>query len=177
MPLAPPPTCVPTATQRAEFSRGASLPYSPPFGASMGYSLETRLECLTSKTVRYAKEPGMILRLPIPLDRATNRQAVQDHETKRARVEGQGGTQGGTQGNQAASQAAGEPVVPVVPLSACLEAWAADETVSDFKSPALLGGAAGPARQSTKFKSFPPVLLVCASRYTVTRRGSPRSSR
>lgn len=51
-----------------------------------------------------------------------------------------------------------EEVKPVVPLSACLEAFAADETVADYQSPVT--GTRGTATKRVRMDNFPRYLLV-----------------
>ena len=113
---------------------------APPLHAQLGFSVETRLACGASNTVRYDNaRDHLVLRLPIPMDQAVNQaEVVEDADKKRARVEGKEGD--GEKGSgDASASAAAEVVLPRVPLSPCLAAWAADEEVVGFKCPALGG--------------------------------------
>ena len=66
-----------------------------------------------------------------------------------------------------------EPVLPRVPLSACLAKWAADETVEGYRS-AAAGGAAVTATRRQRLASFPPFLAVQLKRYYVAADWTPR---
>ena len=66
-----------------------------------------------------------------------------------------------------------EPVLPRVPLSACLSKWAAEETVEGYRS-AAAGGAAVTARRQQRLASFPPFLAVQLKRYYVASDWTPR---
>jgi ubiquitin carboxyl-terminal hydrolase 5/13 len=110
-----------------------------PLHAQLGFGVESRLSCGASGTVRYATAHGhLVLRLPIPMGQATNQAEVADDAAKkRARVEGKEADAG--DGKDGGKEAEGLPVVPRVPLAACLAAWAADEAVVGFRCPALGG--------------------------------------
>jgi hypothetical protein len=56
-------------------------------------------------------------------------------------------------------------VLPVVPLSTCLERWAAAEPLEDYYSAAA--GGKGPASRTSRFTSFPPYLVVALKRWVV----------
>jgi ubiquitin carboxyl-terminal hydrolase 5/13 len=131
-----------------------------PLHAQLGFGVESRLRCGASGTVRYATAHGhLVLRLPIPMNQATNQAEVaEDAAKKRARVEGKeadagDGKDGGKDGGQ---EAEGLPVVPRVPLAACLAAWAADEAVVGFRCPALGGEVRAPPPLSHKLGATPP---------------------
>jgi len=49
-------------------------------------------------------------------------------------------------------------VLPRVPLAACLERWAAEQTIEDYQSAAA--GHRTRATRRTRLASFPPFLLV-----------------
>jgi len=118
---------------------------APPLHVQLGFRVETRLACGASNTVRYSNAPGhLVLRLPIPMDQATNQAEVaEDADTKRARVEGKEAEEKGSDGADSSAV-----VLPKVPLSACLAAWAADAEVVGFKCPALGGEVRGGERSS-----------------------------
>jgi ubiquitin carboxyl-terminal hydrolase 5/13 len=143
---------------RAEHASPDLVNGAPPIASNFQFTVQTRLECTASSTVRYALEAGhLVLRLPIPLKNAINSTEVEDQAQKRARL-----------GEEKAADSEDDKVIPVVPLSACLSEWAASERVDDFKSPAL-GGAVSPqgAAKSSRFASFPPLLIIQAQRFTV----------
>lgn len=52
---------------------------------------------------------------------------------------------------------------PLVPLEACVEAWGAPEELSDWLSPATRTRTV--AKKSSRFKSFPPYLMIHARRF------------
>ena len=65
------------------------------------------------------------------------------------------------------------PLLPRVPLSACLSKWAADETVEGYRS-AAAGGATVTATRRQRLASFPPFLAVQLKRYYVASDWTPR---
>lgn len=51
-----------------------------------------------------------------------------------------------------------EPVIPIVPFDACLDTFAAEAILEDYDSAAA--GAKVQARQTQRFKTFPPYLMI-----------------
>mmetsp|Transcript_41240 Transcript_41240/g.53208 ORF Transcript_41240/g.53208 Transcript_41240/m.53208 type:complete len:840 (+) Transcript_41240:19-2538(+) len=149
---------------RAEHGSTQRGAFENPFGADFQFTVQTRLECNASNTVKYGLEPGhLVLRLPIPLKEASNSAEVENQAQKRARL----GDEKSAEDSKEADKEE-DKVIPVVPLSACFSEWASKEQVDDFKSPAL-GGAVSPqgASKSTRFASFPPLLVIQAQRFTI----------
>jgi len=66
-----------------------------------------------------------------------------------------------------------EPVLPRVPLSACLSKWAAEETVEGYRS-AAAGGVAVTAKRQQRLATFPPFLAIQLKRYYVASDWTPR---
>ena len=59
-------------------------------------------------------------------------------------------------------------MLPVVPLEACLAAFASPEILKDYQSPALPADAPRTTASKTqRFKTFPPYLVVSLQRYYV----------
>lgn len=52
--------------------------------------MEERYQCGTSKAVKYLQRSDWILHLPIPLQAATNKEAVAAYEVKKAEAEAGG---------------------------------------------------------------------------------------
>ena len=136
--------------------------------------------------VRYGSKSDLFLRLMIPVEAATNRDAVLQHQAKHgvnkkqklaadksppagpAVEEGSAGQEegasglGGEEGNAAEKE---EEVFPIVPFAACFETFVRTEDVEDYFSTAL--GRKGLARKSVRFQTFPRYLIVQLKRYYV----------
>lgn len=126
------------------------------------FAFEDRVQCLTSKKVKYVTRDDAFLQLQIPLDAATNATQVKEYqilEQKRQRLD---------------DDKAGMPekVVPNIPFEACLERTMAPELIEDFLSPAT--GQKGLAEKRTRFKSFPRYLLVQMRRFYVDEDWTPK---
>ncbi|EWM24947.1 ubiquitin carboxyl-terminal [Nannochloropsis gaditana] len=150
------------------------------------YLVEERLQCVESGKVRYGSKSDLFLRLMIPVEAATNRDAVLQHQAKHgvnkkqklaadksppagpAVEEGSAGQEegasglGGEEGNAAEKE---EEVFPIVPFAACFETFVRTEDVEDYFSTAL--GRKGLARKSVRFQTFPRYLIVQLKRYYV----------
>eukprot|EP00621_Florenciella_sp_RCC1693_P016503 CAMPEP_0182531890 /NCGR_PEP_ID=MMETSP1323-20130603/10212_1 /TAXON_ID=236787 /ORGANISM="Florenciella parvula, Strain RCC1693" /LENGTH=833 /DNA_ID=CAMNT_0024741539 /DNA_START=51 /DNA_END=2548 /DNA_ORIENTATION=- len=146
-----------------------------PIASWYQHGLQSRLQCGTTQTVRYkAEPPSTVLSLAIPLTEATNKEQIEVYQEtqrlKRAKIEEK---EGDGKAKEAEDDGEGEAVLPLVPLSACLEQWAAPEVMADFKSPAL-GGQITTAEKSIRFTTFPPFLLIKAQRYYVDETWTPK---
>ncbi|RHY93041.1 hypothetical protein DYB37_001323 [Aphanomyces astaci] len=116
------------------------------------FTMEDRLECLTSQQVRYVCRRENVLQLGIPLDAATNADQVQ--EFKRQKLE------------------TDKAMVPDVPFDACLHEAFSPELFDGFYSSAL--GRKGPASKTSRFNTFPKYLLVQMQRYYVSEDWTPK---
>ncbi|WIA38801.1 hypothetical protein OEZ86_002085 [Tetradesmus obliquus] len=174
-----------------------------------GFQLEYRTQCLTSSAVSYRRAMAASLELHIPLEAATNKEAVaayKEREAKRQRLKeeqasayigadssldatsdpaasvvllpgdsGGGGAAAAASAAAAAvkSGAAESPVLPVVPFEACLNKFTAAEVLDDYAS-AALGGRKSTASRTSRFASFPPVLVLVLKRYYVAEDWTPK---
>ncbi|GJP68268.1 hypothetical protein CLOP_g25002 [Closterium sp. NIES-67] len=121
---------------------------------SVEYVVEDRIECGASQQVKYTQRPDNVWSLPIPLDAATNKDQVAAFEVLKKERESRG------------EKMANEEVVrPRVPLSACIDRFAAQETIPGFFSTAINGHTT--ALKTTRFASFPDVLVVQMRKYVL----------
>lgn len=165
-------------------------------GALFEFEEETRLQCMTSTTVRYTTGPARSIVLPIPEERATNKAEVEAAKAAAAAADdagatgsaakaartGEGEGDAGSSSRAAAAAAAssaaassgsGAQDIPLkVPFEACLEAMAADSFVPDLVSAAT--GKAEPHSKRTRFARFPPYLTLQMRRYTVGDDWQPK---
>lgn len=127
------------------------------------FGMQSRIQCTESRTVRYKVESTNLLSLGIPLDAASNKDEVEEFQRqKRARVEAKDKT--------VEDEVA---VLPKVPLSACIDRWAAVSNVDQFHSPAL-GGRLVVAERRQRFDTFPELLAVQVQRYYVDETWTPK---
>jgi len=97
--------------------------------------------------------------LPIPVDRCTNKIAVEDYnkrETAKSESDKKKEQQSGS---------AEDPVYPCVPLSECIARWAAEEQIDDWYSPAIKGKTI--ALKQKRFEEFPKYLVLQMGRFVV----------
>jgi len=124
---------------------------SPNLGGLFGFSVEERVEA--GGQVAYKKVPSQrCISLQIPTELCTNQEAVaayKEVEDKRQKL-----------GSGSTAADAPEPVVPVVPFEACLGRFFAAESLESFRGRPN-------AEKTTRFASFPKVLVVHLRRYYV----------
>ncbi|KAG2435345.1 hypothetical protein HXX76_007418 [Chlamydomonas incerta] len=166
---------------------------SQPLPAAFRFNLQDRVQCGESGAVSYKSQPHSLLLLQVPLEAATNAEAVaeyRDRQAKRQRLKEQsaqayigaaleGATSGAAESAAVPAAVSGpgsgaavvvvaegeeEAVLPRVPFDACLQRFSGTEVVEDYRS-AALGGRATIATKTTRFASFPPYLVVQVNRY------------
>ena len=117
------------------------------------FRVEERMECSGSHKVKYSERTDFFLSLQIPMEAATNKEAVREYEARKA----------------AAGAAPGSDAGPVVrarvPFEAILESFREPRRVEQFYSTAL--GAKTVGLQTVRFGTFPDFLLVQLQRFTV----------
>jgi ubiquitin carboxyl-terminal hydrolase 5/13 len=140
------------------------------------FAFETRLRDLSSpgaaeqQHVRYGSVQERFWRLPIPLEAAVPLEAAPGADggddaasaAKRARGEGGAAISSSSAGAAAPAAPGGAPTQRV-PFAACVQSWAGASELSDVVS--FVTGARGAAAQTTRFASFPPVLVLQLGRY------------
>ncbi|KAL6782136.1 hypothetical protein ACKKBF_B10800 [Auxenochlorella protothecoides x Auxenochlorella symbiontica] len=133
------------------------------------FELEDRIQCTVSGKVTYKRSKATSLGLRIPLDAATNRAELEARDQKRQRLENEA-PEGSVDKREAKD--ADPPVLPRVPLSACVAAFMSEATIDDVFSAALQQKTM--AAKRTRFATFPEVLLVQLRRYYVAEDWTPR---
>lgn len=114
------------------------------------YQEEDRILCVQSSKVKYVYSTQYILRLPIPLEQATNKDEVASYELKKKEAEARGSRI--------------DPVRARIPMDICLKAFAAPKTVPDFYSSAL--NAKSMALKTVRLASFPDYLMIQLEKFT-----------
>ena len=159
------------------FERSATRQYVDPeedMSRLFRFSIEERLLTSPGGKVRYKTSPSKVLRLRIPKDKVDNAADVAAYEEREslraAKLEGkdgQGGREaspkpsaGGQKRKREQDETKEKPVLPNVPFSALLEAFAAPSSF-EFRE--------GTAAQTTRFADFPAYLWVQMARYTVDK--------
>ena len=125
------------------------------------YTAEERLLCTQSNKVKYSEAKSTLLSLMVPLDAAVNAAEVKDYEERAGKRQKSGG------GDDKEA-----PVKAVIPFEACVESFAKEKVVADWRSPVT--GAPGVAIITTKFKTFPKYLCVHMMRYITGEDWQPK---
>lgn len=116
------------------------------------FQVEDRVQCTQSNKVKYASRSEYCLSLPIPMEATTNKDEVAMFEAKKLEAQGK-------------ILDPKEIVRPKIPMSACIESFAAFETVEDFYSSAIKGKTL--AKKSTRLSTFPDYLMVHLKKFTI----------
>lgn len=133
---------------RAEMKHDRSM---VPTSHGFSFQTESRLVCSADQKIKYkenAAETVWSLRVPMDKAEVLPTQGNDEPEQKKPKHEGE----------------EAENVVPTISFATCVESWAADATISDFRWPHLQN-AAHAATQSTRFQNFPRYLWVQIQRY------------
>ncbi|XP_055600929.1 ubiquitin carboxyl-terminal hydrolase 5 [Uranotaenia lowii] len=121
---------------------------------ALKFCLEDRVECTASGKVKYHRRDEWCLPLQIPLHLATNIAEVKKYEDDLALAE--------KEGRRMDPEAL---VRPKIPLSACLDTFALQETVEQFYSTAIQ--AKTTAKKTTRLASMPDFLLLHLKKFTL----------
>ena len=120
----------------------------------------TRLVCSSDQKIKYKDSaPGTMLSLPVPMDKAT---LQVEPEQKRHKA---------SESSDSKDEEA--KVVPTVAFSACLDSWAAETTLDDFRW-SHLGNAVAATTSQNRLSNFPRYLLVQILRYTLGADWTPQ---
>lgn len=118
------------------------------------FKLEERVECCSSRNVKYTYRPDWLLPLNIPLEAAINKEEVSAYEARKREAEAQGKKLGPE-----------ELVRPRIKLFSCLEAFTQVETIEQFYSTAVK--AKTTARKTTRLATFPDYLVIQLKKFTL----------
>ncbi|XP_067144900.1 ubiquitin carboxyl-terminal hydrolase 5 [Centruroides vittatus] len=118
------------------------------------YQFEERIQCLQSGKVKYTTRTEYLLSLPIPMNAALNKEKLEEYQLKKLEKEAKG-----------EKIDSSEIVRPFIPLTACIETFAASEMVDDFYSSAI--NSKSTAQKTTRFRTFPDYLLVQLKKFTI----------
>ncbi|XP_052286427.1 ubiquitin carboxyl-terminal hydrolase 5-like isoform X2 [Dreissena polymorpha] len=125
------------------------------------FRVEERVECSVSKKVKYTERYDFLLPLPVPMEAATNKEAVLAWEAKKKEMESLKRTIDPK-----------DIVRPHIPMQSCLEMFGATEVVEGFYSSAINGHCA--ANKQTRLLSFPDYLVVQLKKFTVGNDWVPK---
>jgi len=117
------------------------------------YQEENRILCVESGKVKYVNSTQYILRLPIPMEAAINKDEVAAYLAKKKEAE--------TAGLRFEPQ---EVVRARIPMSACFDALASPKLVPDFYSSALKSKTL--ASKTAKMATFPDYLMIQLAKFT-----------
>jgi ubiquitin carboxyl-terminal hydrolase 5/13 len=113
------------------------------------FQTETRLLCSADQKIKYKESAAeTIWSLRIPMEKALTIPPPVDVEPEQKRQK----------------QDEDDKVIPTVTFADCLESWAAESTLDDYRWPHLQN-AVHAATQKTRFQNFPRYLWVQALRY------------
>lgn len=119
---------------------------------------ESRLESGATGHVRYMDKSENSLTLNVPMDRATNAAEIAAALAASISLPGIAATAQTKKDEK-------EAVLPKVPFAACMEAWAGEERIDDWRSPE--DGTLSFAKTTQRFRVPPPVLMVEVQRNVV----------
>lgn len=124
------------------------------------FQIEDRVECLSSKKVKYSYRDEFVLPLMIPLDQATNLDEVRKYEEDKARAESEG------------CRLPDDALVrPKISLRACLDKFAEPEMVEQFYSTALNDKTV--ASKRTRMSTMPDYLFIHLKKFTLRADWTP----
>eukprot|EP00668_Euglena_longa_P000714 GGOE01000863.1.p1 GENE.GGOE01000863.1~~GGOE01000863.1.p1 ORF type:complete len:816 (+),score=202.42 GGOE01000863.1:65-2449(+) len=117
------------------------------------FEMEIRTECTRSHKVRYSQTEHSMLDVPVPMECAINKPEYDEYRAKRQRV-----------GDEDSKKDV-DPVLAKVPFDACLQKFAAEETITDFFSSALQSK--GEAVKTVRLRTFPKYLIIQLRKFYV----------
>ncbi|CAI9740629.1 ubiquitin carboxyl-terminal hydrolase 5-like [Octopus vulgaris] len=136
-------------------------PHLPKATDCFKYKVEEKVKCVASGKVRYTYRTDYVFAVPVHLDAAINKDEFSAYEAKKALLEAQG------------QKISPEALVrPRIPLTSCIEAFAAVETVDDFFSAALQSKSI--VHKTTRFASFPNYLMVHLNKFIIGNDWVPK---
>lgn len=121
---------------------------------ALKFRIEDRVECGSSGAVKYTYRDEWCLPLTIPLLAATNQAEVRAYEARREEAERAG-----------LKLEPNDLVRPKIPLAACLENFAAVETVEQFFSSAV--NALTFAKKTARLATMPDYLMLQLKKFTI----------
>ncbi|XP_037513037.1 ubiquitin carboxyl-terminal hydrolase 5 [Rhipicephalus sanguineus] len=125
------------------------------------FEVEERIRCTESGKVRYTKRMDWLLPLPVPLECALNKQDVDAYESKKEEL---------LKNNEKIDP---ETIVrSKIPLSACLDAFAKTEMVSDFFSTAVNKKVT--VEKTTRLRTFPDYLMIQMKKFALGQNWIPK---
>jgi len=120
------------------------------------FQVVERLECDSSKKVKYSQRSDYMLPLQIPKEAALNKSEVSEYEEKVRAIEAAGSKVNATE----------LPLVrPRIPFEACLRCFAEPEMIEGFYSSAIKTTTT--ATKTTRLASFPDYLVVQLKKFTI----------
>lgn len=146
---------------RAELASTASTSKTLQSSSShlFAFVMQQRRVCTADQTIKYstATAPETVLSLPIPMEHAvvkedhgvSTTETMKSPDLKRMKKDGDD-----------------EDPVPSISMSSIVQAWAAENTVADFRWKHLSNNV-HPAHETVRMENFPRYLLVQLQRYTL----------
>ncbi len=125
------------------------------------FEVEDRIECGASGKVKYTSRTEDFVPFPVPVEAATNKEAVAEFEKRKEEV-------GRTPGQKIPDE---EVVRPNIPFSSCLEAFMDEEVVPDYYSSAIKGKTV--AKKRCRLRTFPDYLVVQLKKFDLGEDWKP----
>jgi len=126
---------------------------------SFKFKVEERIQCQSSKKVKYSYRSDYILPLQTPKEAAINKEEVKEYEDKLKAIEATGAKPN-------ACQTKCMPLVrPRIPFQACLDCFSATEVIEGFYSSAAK--ATTTASKTTRLATFPDYLVIQLKKFTI----------
>ncbi|KAG5683961.1 hypothetical protein PVAND_013216 [Polypedilum vanderplanki] len=118
------------------------------------FQIEDRVQCMSSKKVKYSHRDEFLLPLPIPLESASNLDEVRKYEEEKLLAE--------SEGRKLPDDAL---VRPKLTLKSCLEKYAEPENVEQFYSTAINDKTT--ASKRARMATFPDYLVLHLKKFTL----------
>ena len=138
-----------------------SLLFGEDFTKQFQFTIQEKIVCEVSKTVRYDNRKDNMLSLFVPMDKAINLDEVKKFEELKAQLKSEG-----------KDPDVSQIVIPKVPLSALLTSFSDKQVIENFRSPAA-GNSLVQASKFTSMTTFPKFLVVHVRRFAVSEDWRP----
>lgn len=124
----------------------------------LSFKTTTRLVCNTDQKIKYKDSANeTMLSLPVPMGKAKIVEETEEQASKRQKKDGEEDAK----------------PVPTISFATCMDSWAAETIVDDYRWPHL-GNSVAAATSQNKFTNFPRYLLVQMQRYTLGADWTPK---
>ena len=138
-----------------------SLLFGEDFTKQFQFTIQEKIVCEVSKTVRYDNRNDNMLSLFVPMDKAINMNDVRKFEELKTQLKSEG-----------KEPDVSQIVIPKVPFSALLTSFGDKQAIENFRSPAVENSLVL-ASKFTSLTTFPKYLVVHIRRFAISEDWRP----